>query len=85
MTKIICALAKLAATGLASATLTNPLNVTWNKMIKTNKLLPETVKLLHEELGYSFLTRGLGKNMVAVAIPVHITLAVSNQLGQLGL
>jgi hypothetical protein len=73
---------KSAAAGLAGAALTNPLDVIRNEMFKTNKSLPETVKLLHEELGYSFLTRGLGKNMVAVAIPVGCTIFFTDALIQ---
>jgi hypothetical protein len=71
---------KAAAAGVAGAALTNPLDVIRNEMFKTNKSLPETFKLLHEELGYSFLTRGLGKNMVAVAIPVGCTIFFTDAL-----
>jgi hypothetical protein len=58
------------------------LDVIRNEMFKTNKSLPETVKLLHAELGNSFLTRGLGKNMVAVAIPVGCTIFFTDMLIQ---
>jgi hypothetical protein len=51
-------------------------------MFKTNKSLTETVRLLHEELGYKFLTRGLGKNMIAVAIPVGCTIFFTDTLIQ---
>lgn len=51
-------------------------------MFKTNKSLPETVQLLHKELGYSFISRGLGKNMVAVAIPVGCTIFFTDMLIQ---
>jgi hypothetical protein len=71
---------KSAAAGVAGAALTNPLDVIRNEMFKTNKSLPETAKLLHEELGYRFLTRGLGKNMVAVAIPVGCTIFFTDAL-----
>ena len=65
---------KSAAAGIAGAALTNPLDVIRNEMFKTNQSLVETVRSLHRELGYSFLTRGMGKNLVAVAIPVGCTI-----------
>jgi hypothetical protein len=74
--------AKSATAGGTGAALTNPLDVIRNEMFKTNKSLPETVKLLHEEIGYNFLTRGLGKNMVAVAIPVGCTIFFTDALIQ---
>ena len=51
-------------------------------MFKTNKSLLETVQLLYKELGYSFISRGLGKNMVAVAIPVGCTIFFTDMLIQ---
>lgn len=74
--------AKSASAGVAGAALTNPLDVIRNEMFKTNKSLAETVKLLHKEMGYSFVTRGLGKNMVAVAIPVGCTIFFTDALIQ---
>jgi hypothetical protein len=72
--------AKSASAGIAGAALTNPLDVIRNEMFKTNKPLPKTVKLLYEEMGHKFLTRGLGKNMVAVAIPVGSTIFFTDAL-----
>ena len=63
--------------------LQNPLDVIRNEMFKNNKSLTETVRLLHRELGYSFIYRGLGKNMVAVAIPVGCTIFFTDALIQL--
>lgn len=74
--------AKSATAGVAGAALTNPLDVIRNEMFKTNKSLSQTVELLYKELGYSFLTRGLGKNMVAVAIPVGCTIFFTDALIQ---
>jgi hypothetical protein len=51
-------------------------------MFKTNKSLSETIRLLQEEVGYKFLTRGLGKNMIAVAIPVGCTIFFTDTLIQ---
>lgn len=73
---------KSAVAGVAGAALTNPLDVIRNEMFKTNKSLPETVKLLHEQTGFNFLTRGMGKNMVAVAIPVGCTIFFTDALIQ---
>lgn len=71
---------KSAAAGLAGAALTNPLDVIRNEMFKTNKPLMETVKLLHEELGWKFMFRGMGKNLVAVSIPVASTIFFTDAL-----
>lgn len=74
---------KSATAGVAGAALTNPLDVIRNEMFKTNKSFVETVRLLHNELGYSFLSRGLGKNMIAVAVPVGCTIFFTDALIQL--
>lgn len=65
---------KSATAGVAGAALTNPLDVIRNEQFKTHLGLRVTVAQLWKELGWSFLTRGLGKNMVAVAMPVGMTL-----------
>jgi hypothetical protein len=75
--------AKSAVAGVAGAALTNPLDVIRNEMFKTNHGFIETVKLLHQTLGYSFLSRGLGKNMIAVAIPVGCTIFFTDALIQM--
>lgn len=74
---------KSAAAGVAGAALTNPLDVIRNEMFKTNLTLKQTIHHLYEELGYSFLWRGMGKNMVAVAIPVACTIFFTDQLIQM--
>ena len=74
---------KSSAAGVAGAGLTNPLDVIRNEMFKTNQSLTRTVKSLYEELGYSFLWRGMGKNMVAVAIPVGCTIFFTDALIQM--
>ena len=52
-------------------------------MFKTNQSLVRTVKKLHEELGwYRFVTRGMGKNLVAVAVPVGCTIFFTDALIQ---
>jgi len=74
---------KSAAAGLAGAALTNPLDVIRNEMFKTNQPLVLTVKKLQEELGWRFMLRGIGKNMVAVSIPVASTIFFTDALIQL--
>lgn len=70
--------AKSASAGIAGAVLTNPLDVIRNEMFKTNLSLMETVRQLRMQTGYGFLTRGLGKNMLAVAIPVACTIFLTD-------
>lgn len=65
---------KSAAAGIAGALLTNPLDVIRNEMFKTNLPLFQTVQKLKSEFGWKFMNRGLGKNLVAVSIPVSTTI-----------
>lgn len=74
---------KSATAGVAGAALTNPLDVVRNEMFKTNYSMIQTIKHLYKELGYAFVWRGMGKNMVAVAIPVGCTIFFTDQLIQM--
>mmetsp|Transcript_19588 Transcript_19588/g.36552 ORF Transcript_19588/g.36552 Transcript_19588/m.36552 type:complete len:299 (+) Transcript_19588:89-985(+) len=74
--------AKSATAGVAGAALTNPLDVIRNEMFKTNLSLTETVKSLYRQMGYRFVSRGMGKNMIAVAIPVGCTIFFTDALIQ---
>jgi len=65
---------KSLAAGVAGAWLTNPLDVIRNEMFKTNLSMTITIKQLWKEMGYSFLTRGMVKNLIAVAMPVGMTI-----------
>jgi hypothetical protein len=66
---------KSAAAGVAGAALTNPLDVLRNEQFKTHLGLRDTMRALVQELGWiGFFTRGLGKNLVAVALPVGCTI-----------
>jgi Mitochondrial carrier protein len=66
---------KSGAAGVAGAALTNPLDVLRNEQFKTHLGLRVTLKSLIQELGWvGFITRGLGKNMIAVALPVGCTI-----------
>lgn len=69
---------KSVAAGVAGAVLTNPLDVIRNEMFKTHMGLTATVRHLYQELGAAFLWRGVGKNTVAVAIPVACTIFLTD-------
>mmetsp|Transcript_2712 Transcript_2712/g.3057 ORF Transcript_2712/g.3057 Transcript_2712/m.3057 type:complete len:297 (+) Transcript_2712:251-1141(+) len=81
--KLIRSALKSATAGLAGAILTNPLDVIRNEMFKTNKSLVSTVNLLLDELGWKFIVRGMGKNLVAVSIPVASTIFFTDALIQM--
>lgn len=66
--------------GVAGAALTNPLDVLRNEMFKTDLSVGDTFRKLVREEGAGFLTRGLGKNMVAVAIPIAATIFTTDRL-----
>lgn len=74
---------KSATAGIAGAVLTNPFDVVRNEMFKTNLSLMDTVRKLREETGWKFLWRGMGKNLVAVSIPVASTIFFTDLLIQL--
>ena len=74
---------KSATAGIAGAVLTNPFDVVRNEMFKTNLRLMDAVKKLREEMGWKFLWRGMGKNLVAVSIPVASTIFFTDMLIQL--
>ena len=76
-------LAKSATAGVAGAALTNPLDVIRNEQFKTHMGLRATVQSLWKEMGISFVARGLGKNMIAVAMPVGMTIFFTDMFVQL--
>jgi len=65
---------KSASAGVAGAALTNPLDVIRNEQFKTHTGIRSTVQHLWSEMGPKFMVRGLGKNMIAVAMPVGMTI-----------
>ena len=71
---------KSVTAGVAGAALTNPLDVLRNEMFKTDLSVGDTFRKLVREEGAGFLTRGLGKNMVAVAIPIAVTIFTTDRL-----
>lgn len=65
---------KSATAGIIGAALTNPLDVIRNEMFKTHHGMTQTIRDLQAEMGWNWMARGLGKNMVAVAIPIACTI-----------
>jgi hypothetical protein len=65
---------KSATAGVAGAALTNPLDAIRNEQFKTSTGLRATVASLYKELGLGFIFRGMGKNIIAVAMPVGTTI-----------
>jgi hypothetical protein len=51
-------------------------------MFRTNKGLLQTVRTLHATEGWAFCTKGMGKNLVAVAIPLACTIFFTDRLIQ---
>ncbi len=73
---------KSATAGVTGAALTNPLDVIRNEQFKTHMGLMATIRSLYQEMGLKFFARGLGKNMVAVALPVGCTIFFTETLIQ---
>lgn len=74
---------KSVVAGLAGATLTNPLDVIRNNMFQTDKSMVQTIRYLHAKKGWAFLHQGLGKNLVAVAVPVALTIFLTDAFGRM--
>lgn len=71
---------KSTAAGIAGAVLTNPLDVLRNEMFKTDLPLIKTFKNLLKEEGWAFMGRGVASNTTAVAIPIAITIFMTDIL-----
>jgi hypothetical protein len=65
---------KSATAGVAGAALTNPLDAIRNEQFKTHAGLRATIASLYKELVLKFMVRGMGKNIIAVAMPVGTTI-----------
>lgn len=69
---------KSMASGVVGAVLTNPLDVVQNEMFKTEEgVLPTVRRLCHQE-GYRWCARGLQKNVVASAVPIAVTIFLTD-------
>ena len=80
--KLLRSAVKSIAAGVAGAALTNPLDVIRNEQFKTHEGLVATTRNLYNTMGLSCMARGLGKNMVAVALPVGCTIFFTDALIQ---
>ena len=74
---------KSISAGLAGAVLTNPLDVLRNEMFKTDLGLAATYRKLMKEEGTAFVFRGMASNCTAVAIPIAVTIFVTDLLNSL--
>ena len=77
---IVRSAVKSSIAGVAGAALTNPLDVIRNEMFKTDLSLTKTVSKLVNEEGSKFTMRGIGPNMTAVAIPIALTIFLTDIL-----
>eukprot|EP01033_Poteriospumella_lacustris_P004180 gene4180-2979_t len=71
---------KSVAAGVAGAALTNPLDVIRNEMFKTDLSLTKTFQKVMKEEGWSFMARGMASNVTAVAVPIAMTIFLTDVL-----
>jgi hypothetical protein len=76
---------KAVLAGLAGAVLTNPMDVIRNEMFKTDRGFVETIRALGEQsrrqgAPWSWLSRGLYSNLVAVSLPITLTIFSTDAL-----
>lgn len=71
---------KSVAAGLAGAALTNPVDVLRNEMFKTDLGPRETFQKLMKTEGWRFAFRGMDKNLIAVSIPITLTIFATDLL-----
>ena len=69
---------KSISAGIAGAVLTNPLDVLRNEMFKTDLGLTTTFRKLLKDEGWAFMGRGMTSNMTAVAIPIAVTIFMTD-------
>eukprot|EP00730_Choanoeca_flexa_P019215 TRINITY_DN9380_c0_g1_i4.p1 TRINITY_DN9380_c0_g1~~TRINITY_DN9380_c0_g1_i4.p1 ORF type:complete len:268 (+),score=43.13 TRINITY_DN9380_c0_g1_i4:79-882(+) len=69
---------KAVVAGVAGAVLTNPFDVIRNTMFKTELTMYGAVQHLYQAEGMAFAARGVAKNLVAVAIPVTVTIFLTD-------
>jgi hypothetical protein len=74
---------KSVAAGVAGAALTNPLDVIRNEMFKTDMGLMTVCRNLVKDEGWSFATRGMASNLTAVAVPIAVTIFMTDVLKEL--
>ena len=69
---------KSVTAGLAGAVLTNPMDVVRNEMFKTELGLVECLHHLRASSGWAWLSRGMAKNLTAVAVPISCTIFLTD-------
>lgn len=75
---VLRAAIKSTLAGVAGATLTNPLDVLRNEMFKTDLGVRDTLRKLRQEHGWAFAKRGMTNNVIAVAVPVSLTIFLTD-------
>jgi hypothetical protein len=65
--------------GVAGAVLTNPFDVVRNEMFKTEERMMACIGRMTKEDGKAWLMRGMGKNWVAVALPIASTIFLTDR------
>ena len=63
----------------------SPLDVIRNEQFKTHEGIVRTTQQLWNNMGFRFLTRGLGKNLIAVAMPVGMTIFFTDMFVELSI
>ena len=69
---------KSISAGVVGAALTNPLDVLRNEMFKTDLSFVQTFRHVLKEKGWAFTYRGMTSNMTAVAIPIAVTIFMTD-------
>lgn len=71
---------KSVTAGVAGAVLTNPLDVLRNEMFKTDLGLKDSLNKLMKEQGWRFMARGITSNTTAVAVPIAVTIFMTDMM-----
>mmetsp|Transcript_89002 Transcript_89002/g.288245 ORF Transcript_89002/g.288245 Transcript_89002/m.288245 type:complete len:277 (+) Transcript_89002:36-866(+) len=74
---------KSVAAGVFGAVLTNPLDVIQNEMFKTEQGVTATCRRLCREESCRWLMRGIEKNVIASAVPIAITIFLTDAFANL--
>jgi len=69
---------KSLASGTIGALMTNPLDVLQNEMFKTEETAGRALRRLYKTEGCRWLARGLHQNVVASAVPIAITIFLTD-------
>lgn len=69
---------KAVAAGIAGATITNPFDILRNEMFKSDESLSAVFRRLCRREGVRWLWRGVDKNLVSVAIPIAMTIYLTD-------